>query len=114
MVCEDKIVDIGSAEVQSIEERLVAVIPTSALPGSGASTCGVRGHWRMSRATTSDLRKAFRIYFHRDHDMPAVAFFRQRNSRVRAVSKSSSGASFTPDSHNLADAQAGLLGGLES
>jgi hypothetical protein len=35
MVCEDKSLDCGSIEVKSIEEKLIAVNPTSAPPGSG-------------------------------------------------------------------------------
>jgi len=63
MVCEDKSLDIGTAEVQSIEEKLVALNPTSALPGSGASTCGVRGHVRTGRPPIQPVPNHFALPF---------------------------------------------------
>jgi hypothetical protein len=80
MVCEDKSLDSGSAEVQSIEERLIAV-PTSALPGSGASARRVRTLARES------------VHVQRARDNPTFTFivkqwlsraYRQTDSAARA------------------------------
>src|ERR1700689_5372622 len=94
MVREDKSLDSRTAAVQSIEERLVAANPTSAMPGSGAGSLAAlsagaaraeehrildgRGHFLDSRynhghyypvlgGSVRVLPEGYRPYFFHDH-----------------------------------------------